>query len=648
MRRQRGAVVIWFAVLIFPLLVIGMFVLLDYLKYHRREMVLYDTSNYVAEYWVAQNSGDLYRDYGIRTLLDNNDEAHISTLLCAEDETITVKAIEFGGPLNNIQRIREVIVRSHSFRFNMTSAESLVSYLGILDGIQDLFGIAESFMETLIAVDDFLVSYNNFKEGIGYDLDEINTTIQVDLESLVRDYQDLSSPDDGSSGSETKERLISCLSELEKSTERILISLEGAKELVGLSGAIRQMIEALSEISLLEDLTVFSDNLGHLEAQLESFIEVAYEEVNTLKTITSDLLRAIRSSAILDDTQIDGILTTISTAHSFLTHPSWEEKAKVIAGAVDFYAIEAWLKDQVSEDFEMLSQIYGGDIPKEAFERLPSRTYLLCEDEKESLHWPVKGGYISRLRKSFEQIKTTLAYFDELGRNLYEKAILCDYVLTYMNYNVPSEFETREGYLGQVEYILGGNRYGSINASYVDGQIGLLRLGSNAIALLIRKQAEIQMISGELAAITGGVTYPVAYGLVVLGWSISESVADLTQLHAGESVPLIKLFGDFTVELDFSIFLEEGGSEIVIDDIFKTLGVAWTYKDYLRWLLLLMPEEKMLARVADQWALSSDTGLDYHFTTFAMDLTSEFEGSIYKGVIVKCPILLSLYPTGPE
>lgn len=143
----------------------------------------------------------------------------------------------------------------------------------------------------------------------------------------------------------------------------------------------------------------------------------------------------------------------------------------------------------------------------------------------------------------------------------------------------------------EIEYLLGGKEGDRENLSSVVKKLLLLREISNLAFLYTNPQKR-----GELAAcasalsflllIPEGMTF--VQGVLAAGWAYIEGIADVKALLSGGCVPLVKDSGSWKTQLsdlraDTGISTEKGAD----------------YEEYLRILLMSVPEQELVMRIMD-------------------------------------------------
>lgn len=98
----------------------------------------------------------------------------------------------------------------------------------------------------------------------------------------------------------------------------------------------------------------------------------------------------------------------------------------------------------------------------------------------------------------------------------------------------------------EIEYIIGGSDNEKTNVSNVQSKILLIRFTLNTLHIYLDpvKMKDVYTIAGSIAGVGGPLVAAFAVhliaALIVMGWSMAESVFDLKLLMKGESVPIFK------------------------------------------------------------------------------------------------------------
>lgn len=214
--------------------------------------------------------------------------------------------------------------------------------------------------------------------------------------------------------------------------------------------------------------------------------------------------------------------------------------------------------------------------------------------------------------------------------DLVDKCAIMDFALRYFTFNIYEKngksiksLSNNPLYQSEIEYLLHGNQSPKLNMLFTDMQIFGIRNVANSISLLTHKRMELNAISLSISSITFGIGYPVAYGVMLFGWSSLESLADIHELHKGNAIPVFKGRDDIFIDINANtigrlIDAIEGEGIASAYTNGRTMrskmgsnasgngstsvskyGVNFDYKDYLFILMSFCEEELLLYRIQD-------------------------------------------------
>lgn len=147
----------------------------------------------------------------------------------------------------------------------------------------------------------------------------------------------------------------------------------------------------------------------------------------------------------------------------------------------------------------------------------------------------------------------------------------------------------------QTEYLIGGGGTDRDNLAAVAGRICGIRQVANTAYLMTDKEKRA-LIDGAALFISAGLLIPEAEpvldGAITLAWAYLESVYDTKVLLAGGKVPLTKNGSSWHYDLS-SIWSEPASGAV------NGQGEGQCYEDYLRVLMFLQNQEKLIARFMD-------------------------------------------------
>ena len=188
---------------------------------------------------------------------------------------------------------------------------------------------------------------------------------------------------------------------------------------------------------------------------------------------------------------------------------------------------------------------------------------------------------------------------DNAFENALSKFLICDYVSSYFSdVCARAESSVENDFVCEKEYILGGHKESSENVKKASNLLLGIRFAFNFMHCFgdDTKHSFATEIGNAIAgALTGGVGGELFAILIICAWSMAESYVDVHALRNGEKVPVIKNSDNWKTSIDG--LLSSGASGGSDDD--DSIDFSLDYSQYLMLLILLMPRETVLYRIAD-------------------------------------------------
>lgn len=217
---------------------------------------------------------------------------------------------------------------------------------------------------------------------------------------------------------------------------------------------------------------------------------------------------------------------------------------------------------------------------------------------------------IDEVSSCSDELSNTRGLFDL--NTLFDKLVIGDYALEkFSHYNFDNP-DTKAIFGGaEIEYILSGNGDSASNLAFTQFKIFSVRMVFNTVSILIHRSSEIAEISAKISSFSVFIPYPVIYGIVGLGWSAIESIADLKSIDSGNSVLILKGDKDIGTSLNANSIIDSDrvlhyDKELSNDEDKSKL--CMDYKDYLLLFLAIENENETLLRIAD--LISLKEGID--------------------------------------
>ncbi len=177
----------------------------------------------------------------------------------------------------------------------------------------------------------------------------------------------------------------------------------------------------------------------------------------------------------------------------------------------------------------------------------------------------------------------------------------------------------------ETEYILYGASSDSLNQKLARNSLYALRFSLNLYSILT-EPGLLSSVSGA-AALFPLLPRTVTAAALTLIWTGIETKHDIDLLFEGSVVPLLKNSGDFATSL--TSFIDKGR----ITSAPAAVGRYGSYRDYLRLLLLLLPEQEKAVRLMDvmEMNVSIADGASFAFRdySYGFDLKAGFTRKRY-------------------
>ncbi len=397
-----------------------------------------------------------------------------------------------------------------------------------------------------------------------------------------------------------------------------------------------QLSDVCDEVEVLID-SLPTDSVDELNSNLGDIVKNVAEYANTVIDGLSDanvafnkqveLIDGLAKEVVQYKELLKGLLTDVSgSADQYKNRLSLD-------GQISFIIIDL-LKHEIGGQgglsfktvFDKLFQLTRrvvtgqlgyefGEIPEDVYQQLPSKQQAVLSQEIGLANQVASGqdeqidALNQQMNQSTDFVKILTGAMVDGMQSVVEKMIIADYTLRHFTYNHQDGQVIHNRYFSsaEVEYILNGNRVAGANAIFTEAKIFGIRTVLNAVSILAFKETELNTITAELAAMTGGLSYPVIYGLCVIGWSAIESGIDMSHLKDNKRVLFFKLGQDINFDLSLDM-LDNPPSfdafENAVDDINP---LAFDYSNYLFLLLLMQPEDVTLYRIMDMISVSDVT-----------------------------------------
>ncbi len=375
---------------------------------------------------------------------------------------------------------------------------------------------------------------------------------------------------------------------------------------------LNEMINTYADIHILsENLKGIVDGIEDCPEQLKAVLKICTDTVYKMETSLSvSVLQNIK--AVLDrnvdclEQTMKHMLDTVSEEKDVSLYDVFCDGFEMYYDAVyngdvldGFFAsvIDDIVKDQRSllkkMADEVLESIIIEDIRIDDFINLVSEgyedTYIFQADATGNTSKSISGSFTD-LSEMLSQIK--------------EDIMINEYIMLYMNGFTDSDTDQGENrYLdAEIEYIIFGNRDNRKNVQSCKASLMALRFACNAIHVYtdLPKTTKADALAACLAGSwTFGAAAPIAKNLILCSWAIAESAYDTEALCRGAKCPVIKMDGDWNLDIGLEKGLSKTPDWLKID-----------YDDYLRLLLCTKSNNVKVLRLLDLIALNSPDNMD--------------------------------------
>ncbi len=254
---------------------------------------------------------------------------------------------------------------------------------------------------------------------------------------------------------------------------------------------------------------------------------------------------------------IDGSENPLKELSEPKEHKDYKEKLKNLPSGEGKISSEDILKSFLGEDYDFVSGALKSetdidlteDKDKEAGDVVNGLDFNNSNNERPDEGFALVSNLISVLEKGFEGLRDEM-YVGEYALGTFNN-YLTNKDLKQEDGNKISKTDLtgrprsgRKPYLyfeNEVEYILGGHSDDNLNVYNVMAKILLIRFVLNTVYLYTDpEKSKEALIAAEILAGWTGFGVPIVQTLIMLSWSMAESVLDVKCLMSGKSVPIYK------------------------------------------------------------------------------------------------------------
>lgn len=657
--RYKGSIT--FPVVLICMSYIGFAVLIiNFTRIHSANSRLAVVADFVSDSVLSKYDSYLYDEYSLMGVKENSNLSNEVKEMVSECLSYKNSNFDFYGfkdaeaqiqpvsDFSDIKSFKTAILNAHRNKFLVEGAERAIRLLKFWKTFMDGKSISElhaKAMETMgklqkkyddcrVISKEIVKIYNEIKQ-------EGNGVSSYDLIILVSEYQSIQNSQEESDIERKKEialvlkniRLFhSKLKNLKLKLEDFKSSCEVA--LLKFEDVVDTLLKKKEEISDDD----FKENIDSIVNDIHSYKEAMIYAISNSQDIIKILGEALEKFSNLNN-DIQKIKSGESFEHEEF---NFEDIVNLINLNIEIFEAKSEDKMDVITVFTfMWKSLKGGFLPdysrfdleieRDLYDKLPS-AHLKGHENIEIQTSSGFGGSYSEMCEEGIDNYSNLSDFDDKAylklndKNEFEHMIdrftIIDFTLEHFTYNIYekkgkkiSEISKNPLYQSEIEYLLHGKNSSKTNMILTDMQIWAMRNIVNAISLSLYKKTELHSISSILSSFTLEVGYPVIYGVCLFGWSSIESMADLRELHKGNSIPIFKGKRDFLIDLTPENIermikeIKKEGLEASYQTVEKKKtenlsiqdkkSINFDYRDYLFILMCFSEEDTLLYRIQD-------------------------------------------------
>lgn len=347
----------------------------------------------------------------------------------------------------------------------------------------------------------------------------------------------------------------------DKKNEEEGLKGEGLKERISVI-SVTANHEYLKDLSRDDRIKIFDvvcqrivkvDNL--INNYVSKYSKVSSEEFPIEKSTSSS--EKVEDPREASKDLIDSSNNPLKELEAPKVHKDFEDIKKGLPSGGAKINSEDILKAFVSEDFEFVKNIIGDENDKDLSEPREIINGMDFKDEDNN-----------SLDQGLQLITGLIGFLEKGLENLRDEIYVDEYALgTFNNYLSTKELNVKEGntisqidlrgrnrserkpymyFENEIEYILGGHADDNLNVYDVMAKILLIRFTLNTIHVYMdpTKSQEALVAATAIATATGlivtGFAVPIIKTLIILSWSMAESILDVKCLMSGKSVVIFK------------------------------------------------------------------------------------------------------------
>ncbi len=588
-----------------------------------------------------------------------------------------------GGKLSKEKAIKRAILRSHQKKFVANKVSEWLDKLELLEMIPEYSKSMKLYAKSIKVIAKLKDKYDDLREKSEAILEKYSVVKGINIKNCVNQIIDIKQKieelrEKEAYWQEKKYNLISSANNSEFVNQLQPINEELnyiRKKISGLKSKLKGFKEDIASVKeLAKKLTSYSNKLSNFCTDIQHKSSDLREDINEIDFNKNEKLQNVMekiSKILLKVEKASDKLAKISKKVAEYSTTFNEQVAKIdkhLNNSEKIYkqiTIDLGNIDDINSD--NLISLFGdknllqsasidiildfiwesiagdylpafdnlSDLELDSVANLPSSSLALTTDNLEGkLNKPSSEYAMADSALETYENKADANTNSEIGEKtnqFFQKLIIADYaVTTFSNVNKSRAKEGSNDYQAEVEYILSGNSSAKKNVLITQGKIYSLRMVFNGIAILMYKQVEINELATSLSSVTGFLGYPIAYGLVSLGWSAIESAQDIKTLNSGGSVPILKVKTELKTDLaniaknasmaSFKESIKQSAKDILKSETSEEIDLesenplSMDYQDHLVLFLILEDETETLVRISDLICLKENINTNNFYT----------------------------------
>lgn len=295
-------------------------------------------------------------------------------------------------------------------------------------------------------------------------------------------------------------------------------------------------------------------DIVNADALIKNYVKkyktVTKSEFETTKKASSD--KKIEDPRKATKKVMDSSENPLNELKETKEHKDFKDKLAILPSGEGKVSSEMILKSFLGEDYDFVSKVLEDEAKMddtEAKDVVNGLDFNNSNNENPDKGFALVSNLISVLEKGLEGLRDEI-YVGEYALGMFNN-YLTNKDLKQEQGNKISKTDLtgrprseRKPYLyfeNEIEYILGGHSDDNLNVYNVMAKILLIRFVLNTVYIYTDpEKSKEALVAAEILAGWTGFGVPIVQTLIMLSWSMAESVLDVKCLISGKSVPIYK------------------------------------------------------------------------------------------------------------